>query len=147
MVRPALIRLTCVGVLLLAVSLGAAAAQSPDKVPRIGYISPRSVSDPVRLRRLKAFRQGLRELGYVEGQNIILEPRWAEGQYTRYPALVADLVRLKVSVIVTVGGAGAKAAKQGTTTIPIVMSIVIDPVETGLVPIWRAPEETPRGRR
>ena len=82
----------------------------------------------------RAFRQGLRELGYVEGQNIALEPRWADGKYDRYPALAADLVHLKVDVIVTVGGAATRATQQVTKTIPIVMSLVIDPVGSGLVP-------------
>jgi putative ABC transport system substrate-binding protein len=120
--------------LLLTVPLGTAAAQSPAKVPRVGYISPGSSSDPARLRRFEAFRQGLRELGYVEGQSIVLEPRWAEGKYDRYPALAADLVRLKVDVIVASGGAATQAVKQATRTIPIVMSVVIDPVGSGLVP-------------
>src|SRR4029453_13317501 len=71
--------------LLLTALLGPAAAQAPEKVPRVGYISPGSSSDPARLRRFEAFRQGLRELGYVEGQSIVLEPRWAEGRYDRYP--------------------------------------------------------------
>jgi hypothetical protein len=71
-------------------------AQQAGEVPRVGYISPGSSSDPFRLRRFEAFRQGLRELGYVEGRNITLEPRWAEGKYDRYPALAADLVRLKM---------------------------------------------------
>ena len=112
----------------------AAEAQQAGKVPRVGYLSPGSSSDPVRLRRFEAFRQGLRELGYVEGQNIVLEPRWAEGQYARYPALVADLVRLKVGVIVVVGGTATKAAKEVTRTVPIVMSLVVDPVGSGLIP-------------
>jgi putative ABC transport system substrate-binding protein len=112
----------------------AAEAQQVGKMPRVGYLSPGSSSDPVRLRRFEAFRQGLRELGYVEGQNIVLEPRWAEGQYARYPALVADLVRLKVGVIVVVGGTATKAAKEVTRTVPIVMSLVVDPVGSGLIP-------------
>jgi ABC-type uncharacterized transport system substrate-binding protein len=120
--------------LLLAVSLGTSVAQSSEKVPRVGYISPGSSSDQLRLRRFEAFRQGLRELGYVEGQNIVLEPRWAEGGYAQYPALAADLVRLKAGIIVAVGGAATKAAKQVTRTIPIVMSVVVDPVGSGLVP-------------
>src|ERR1051325_10178822 len=90
----------------------AAGAQQPRHVPRVGYISPGSSSDQLRQRRFEAFRQGLRELGYVEGRNVVLEPRWAEGQYARYPVLAADLVRLKVAAIVTVGGAATKAAKQ-----------------------------------
>ena len=132
--RLALTRLASVVVfLLLAVSLGTAAAQSSEKVPRVGYISPGSSSNPIRLRRFEAFRQGLRELGYVEGQNIVLEPRWAEGQHARYPTLAADLVRLKAGVIVAVGGVATQAAQQATRTIPIVMSVVIDPVGSGLV--------------
>jgi putative tryptophan/tyrosine transport system substrate-binding protein len=123
----------------LVASLGTAAAQSSEKVRRVGYISPGASSDPVRLRRFEAFRQGLRELGYVEGQNIVLESRWAEGQYARYPALAADLVRLKAGVIVAVGGAATKAAKEVTRTIPIVMSVVVDPVGSGLVPSLARP--------
>jgi|SRR6266545_1356120 len=114
-------------------SLGTAAAQRPEKVPRVGYLSPGSSSDPARLRRFEAFRQGLRELGYVEGQSITIESRWAEGKYERYSALAADLVRLKVDVIVAVGGRATQDAQQATRTIPIVMSVVIDPLGSGLV--------------
>jgi len=102
-------------------SVDMAAAQTREKQFRVGYLSPGSSSDPARLRRFDSFRQGLRELGYVEGQSIAIEPRWAEDKYDRYPALAADLVRLKVDAIVTVGGAATQAAKQATTTIPIVM--------------------------
>jgi putative tryptophan/tyrosine transport system substrate-binding protein len=119
--------------LLLGASLGTAAAQPPEKVPRVGYLSPGSSSDPARLRRFEAFRQGLRELGYVEGRNISLESRWAEGKYDRFPTLLADLVRLKVQVIVAVGGNATQAAQQATRTIPIVMSVVLDPLGSGLV--------------
>ena len=108
-------------------------AQPREKVPRVGYLNPGSASDPLRQGRLEAFRHGLRELGYVDGQNIALEPRWAEGQYEQYPALAADLVRLPVDVIVVVGGAATKAAQEATRTIPIVMSVVIDPLGSGLV--------------
>jgi ABC-type uncharacterized transport system substrate-binding protein len=111
----------------------AAEAQQPGQMPRVGYISPGSSSDSFRQRRFEAFRQGLRELGYVEGRNIALEPRWAEGEYARYPALAADLVRLKAHVIVAVGGTATKAAQQVTKTTPIVMSVVIDPLGSGLV--------------
>jgi putative tryptophan/tyrosine transport system substrate-binding protein len=113
--------------------LGIAAAQPPAKGARVGYLSPGSSSDPARLRRFDAFRQGLRELGYVEGRNIAIEARWAEGKYERYPALLSDLVRSRVDVIVTVGGAATKAAQQATRTTPIVMSVVIDPLGSGLV--------------
>jgi putative ABC transport system substrate-binding protein len=119
--------------LLLAVSLGTAGAQPPEKVPRVGYLNPGSSSDPVRQRRLEALRQGLRELGYAEGQNIALEPRWAEGKFDRYPALAADLVRSKVAVIVAWSGPATRAAQEATRTIPIVMSLVNDPVGSGLV--------------
>jgi putative ABC transport system substrate-binding protein len=110
------------------------AAQPREKVPRVGYLNPGSASDPLRQRRLEAFRHGLRALGYVEGQTIAIEPRWAEGHYERYPALAADLVRLPVDVIVVVGGAATRAAQHATKTIPIVMSVVIDPIGSGLVP-------------
>jgi putative ABC transport system substrate-binding protein len=112
----------------------AAEAQPREKVPRVGYLSPGSPSEPFRRRRFEALRQGLHELGYVEGQNIGIESRWAEGKYDRYPALAADLVRLKVHVIVAVGGPATQAVQQATRTIPIVMSVVIDPVGSGLVP-------------
>jgi putative tryptophan/tyrosine transport system substrate-binding protein len=114
-------------------------AQPTKQVPRVGYLSPGSSSDPVRLRRFEAFRQGLRELGYVEGQTIALEPRWAEGKYEQYPALAADLVRVQADVIVAVGGAATQAVQQATRTIPIVMSAVIDPVGSGLVPSLARP--------
>ena len=113
--------------------LAVAAAQAEAKVPRVGYLTPGSVSDAGRQRRLEALRQGLRELGYLEGRNITIESRWAEGKYNRYPALAADLVRLKVDVIVTVGGVAGQTAQQATKTIPIVMTVTIDPVGIGLV--------------
>ena len=113
--------------------------QQAGEVPRVGYISPGSSSNPFRQHRFEAFRQGLRDLGYVEGRNVVLEPRWAEGEYARYPSLAADLIRLKVAAIVTVSGAATKAAKQVTSTTPIVMSVVIDPVGSGLIPSLARP--------
>jgi len=127
------------GAVLLAAPFAAVTAQPREKVPRVGYLNPGSASDPLRQRRLDAFRQGLRELGYVEGQNIAIESRWAEGQYDRYPALAADLVRLKVDVIVAQSGAATQAAQQATRTIPIVMALVTDPVGIGLVPSLARP--------
>ena len=106
-------------------------AQRPGKVPRIGYLGYSSAALEPHL--VGAFRQGLRDLGHVEGQNIVIEYRWAEGKLDRFPDLVADLVRLKVDVIVTAGTPGALAAKQATRTIPIVMASSADPVGTGLV--------------
>jgi putative ABC transport system substrate-binding protein len=124
---------TALLLLLLAAPLGTATAQPPQKVPRVGYLSPFSPSDPIRQRLLEAFRQGLRELGYVDGQNIAIESRWAEAQYERYPTLVADLVSSKVDVIVATSGAATRAAQQASRTIPIVMLHVNDPVGSGLV--------------
>ena len=82
---------------------------------------------------MEGFRSGLRDFGYVEGKNLVVEYRWAEGKYERLPELVAELIRSKVEVIVTHGTPGTRAAKQATTTLPIVMVIVADPVATGIV--------------
>ena len=106
-------------------------AQQPTKIPRIGYLSG---SSPAAFSaRRDAFRQGLRELGYVEGKNIVIEWRYAEGKLDRLPALAAELVRLKVDIIVTAGPLQTRAAKQATSTIPIVMTNEGDPVGTGFV--------------
>src|SRR5713226_5324038 len=107
-----------------------AQAQQPGKVPRIGLLIPGSQS--AFSMRTEAFRQGLRELGYVEGKNISIEYRYAEEKMDRLPDLAAELVRLKVDVIVTVGP-GTRAAKQAASAIPIVFAAVTDPVGTGLV--------------
>jgi putative ABC transport system substrate-binding protein len=89
---------------------------------------------------LEAFRQGLRGLGYVEGHNVAIAVRSAEANFERLPELAAELVGLKVDVIVTVGAVGARPAQQATRTIPIVMANVIDPVATGLVARLARPE-------
>jgi putative ABC transport system substrate-binding protein len=105
-------------------------AQSPAKVHKIGLLLPgRSEPSPT----LEAFRQGLRDLGYVEGQTVALEYRWADGKLERLPDLAAELVRLKVDVILTVTTPAIQAARQATSTIPIVMASAGDPVVTGLV--------------
>jgi ABC-type uncharacterized transport system substrate-binding protein len=108
-----------------------AQAQQPQKVPRIGYLS--SVSPSVVSDRIEAFRQGLRELGYVEGKNIVIEWRHAEGKLDRLSELAAELVRLKVEMIVTAGPVPTRAAKAATSTIPIVMTQDPDPVGNGFV--------------
>ncbi len=107
------------------------AAQQRGKVPRIGFLGGASPSAAAHL--VDALRQGLRDLGYVEGQNIAIEYRFAEGKAERLPDLAAELVRLKVDVIVAPNPPGALAAKNATTTIPIVMAIAGDPVGLGLV--------------
>jgi ABC-type uncharacterized transport system substrate-binding protein len=114
---------------LLTVSL--AQAQQPTKIPRIGSLGGASPS--ANANGNEALRQGLRELGYVEGKNIIIEWRSAEGKLDRLPALADELVRLKADVIVTSGGQATRAAKEATKTIPIVMAQVSDPVGSGFV--------------
>ena len=111
----------------------AADAQSATGLPRIGFLAPSSPTDLRVQRFLQAFRQGLRELGYVEGENIAIEFRWAGGQYDRLPSLAAELVRLKVKVIVAGGPPAIQAARQATGTVPIVMAAVADPVDAGFV--------------
>jgi len=106
-------------------------AQQPTKIPRIGYLGVNSLN--VNPDRREAFRQGLRELGYVEGKNIVIEWRSAEGKQDRLPALAAELVSLKVDIIITGGPPSTRAAKQATVTIPIVTAQYPDPVGDGLV--------------
>src|SRR5262249_21358467 len=121
-----------VAVVLLALGV-TAGAQQPKKVPRIGYLSPFDAA--TESNRAEAIRLALRELGYVEGQNIAFEYRTTEGKRDRAAELVAELVRLKVDVIVVPGtGAGAQAAMNATKTIPIVLTGGgADPVEEGYV--------------
>jgi ABC-type uncharacterized transport system substrate-binding protein len=108
-------------------------AQQPKKVYRIGYLSPRNRTSESA--RSEAIRQALRERGYIEGQNIAIEYRYAEGKGNRYPEFAAELLRLKVDIIVVVGGGRLiVAAKNATETIPIVMAVaVIDPVQEGVI--------------
>jgi putative tryptophan/tyrosine transport system substrate-binding protein len=108
-------------------------ARQAASLPRIGFLAPASLSDPRVPPYMRAFQEGLRELGYVEGRNIAFEFRWAEGQYERLPGLAAELVRLNVNIIVAAGPNAIQAAKQATATIPIVMAAVGDPVATGFV--------------
>ena len=105
-------------------------AQQPTKVPRIGWLA---VNTATLSERYEAFRRGLRELGYIEGQNVVIERRDAEGKLERLVDAAAELVRLKVDVIVTTGTTGALAAKQATSTVPIVITTGGDPVANGLI--------------
>jgi putative tryptophan/tyrosine transport system substrate-binding protein len=113
-------------------------AQPSGKVYVIGYLGVTSYDAEYR-RRDDALRTGLRQLGYEEGRNIVLHYRWAEGKYDRLLELAAELVKLNVDVIVTHSTPGARAAKQATSTIPIVMAAVGDPIEAGLVPSLARP--------
>jgi len=120
-------------------ALGASALESPfaslaqsARIPRIGFLGSSSAAGYAS--RVEALRTGLRDLGYVEGRNIAIEFRWADGKYERLPELAAELVRLKVDVIVTHGTPGTFAAKRATAAIPIVMAVSGDAVATGLVP-------------
>jgi putative ABC transport system substrate-binding protein len=124
-------------VVLALASLRLAEAQQPKKVPRIGILSPTSSSSSSA--RVEAFRQGLSDLGYVEGKNIVIEYRYAGGKLEQLPELAMELVHLKVDVIVTSGPA-AFAAKKATNAIPIVIAAAADPVGTGLVASLARPE-------
>src|SRR6266581_4174134 len=125
----------------LIVALGASAlaaplrafAQQQGKVWRIGFLAPRSRPASLDSDIFGAFSNGMRELGYVEGKNLVIEWRFADSQYERLPGLAAELVRLKVDVIVTAATPGARAAQQATATIPIVLTTVSDPVGFGFV--------------
>jgi putative ABC transport system substrate-binding protein len=117
---------------LLVTAVTLAEAQQPTKIPRIGYVS--GTGDPSNPGPyVEALRQGLRDLGYIEGKNIAIEYRGAEGKLDRVPSLVAELVQLKVDVLVVPIPGAIRAAKQATKTISIVMVAGVDPVETGLV--------------
>jgi putative ABC transport system substrate-binding protein len=130
----------CAMLLALSVSVE---AQQVKKVHRIGYLSSRWPEQQKSL--LAAFKQGLQELGYVTGKNIVIEQRYAKGKRDRVPALAADLVRLKVDIIVTHGGGTIRKAKKASSTIPIVFTYQADPVGTGLVASLARPGGTITG--
>ena len=117
---------------LILASIHLAEAQQARKVPRIGHVSGSGDANNPEP-SVEAFRQGLRDLGYIEGKNILVEYRYAEGKLDRAPALVAELVQLRVDVLVAAFLPGIRAAKEATKTIPIVMVTGVDPVATGLV--------------
>jgi len=109
----------------------AAEAQPTGKVYRIGFLG--NSTEALEANLVGPFREGLRERGYVEGRDLTIEYRWAEGAYERFPALIAELIALKVDIIVTAGTPAALAVKRSTTTIPVVMAAIGDPIGTGLV--------------
>jgi putative ABC transport system substrate-binding protein len=121
-------------IIALGILLGslAAQAQQTGNVYRIGFLGNSTAALEANL--VGPFREGLRDLGYVEGRNVLIEYRWAEGKYDRFPALIGELLALKVAVIVTAGTPATLAVKKATTSVPLVMTAVGDPVGTGIVP-------------
>jgi putative tryptophan/tyrosine transport system substrate-binding protein len=119
-------------VMLLAVAV-IAEAQQPKKVPRIGFLDSGSASDPRNIRGLDAFRQGIRELGYVEGKNINIDYRYTERKLERLPELAQELVRLRVDILVANNTTAAQVAEKSITTIPVVFTTGANPVTSGLV--------------
>jgi putative ABC transport system substrate-binding protein len=109
--------------------LPAAEAQQAPRTTRVGFLAPQGRSLPL----FEAFQKGLADLGYVEGRNVAIEPRFAEGHYERFPELFAELVRLKVDVLAVTGAVTARAAKKAVTDIPIVFAVVVDPVADNVV--------------
>ena len=111
-----------------------AEAQQPGKIPQIGYLSRRGEATPTNPDpNANAFRRGLRDLGYVEGKNIVIHFRYAEGKTDRFPSMIAELLQLKVDILVSGTSQAIRVAKQVTQTIPIVMAITGDPVADGLI--------------
>ena len=120
---------------LLLLPVHSVSAQQPTKIPRIGYVAGSDANNP----NINAFRQGLRNLGYIEEKNILVEYRYAEGKLDRVPGFVAELVQLKVDVVVSGNLPGIRAAKEATKTIPIVMVLAVDPVALGIVDSLASP--------
>jgi putative ABC transport system substrate-binding protein len=121
----------------LSVTLAPVAGEAQPQTPRIGIVhNGRPTPLPA---ELEAFRRGLQELGWIEGQAVTIEHRWAEGNASRLPALVADLVRLKVDVLVVTGSQAIRVAKEATSTIPVVFVVLVDPVASGFVKSFARP--------
>ena len=127
--RRALLFIITLGVLLGSL---AAQAQQSSNVYRIGFLGNSTAVLEANL--VGPFREGLRDLGYVEGRNVLIEYRWAEGKYDRFPALIGELLALKVAVIVTAGTPATLAVKKAATSVPLVMAAIGDPVGTGIIP-------------
>ena len=122
-------RILIITLLTLGLLFQAANAQQTKKIPRVGFLAPQGRSLPL----FDAFKQGLADRGYIDGQNIIIEPRFAEGHYERFPDLLAELVAAKVDVVAVTGAVTARAAEKAITAIPLVFSIVVDPVADKVV--------------
>jgi putative ABC transport system substrate-binding protein len=123
-------RLVAIVVLTLGPAFMQVEAQQIDKTARVGFVAPQGRSLPL----FDAFRQGLADLGYVEGRDITIESRFADGQYDRFPEIFADLVRLKVDVLAVTGAVTTRAAKKAAVDVPIVFTVVVDPVGDNVVP-------------
>ncbi len=123
--------IVCLLATVLLVTGSLARAQQSAKIPRMGYLSYGSVE--IEKSQFAALRQGLRELGYLEGKNIIIEQRYAKGQSEKLPELIAEFLRIKVDVLVVAGDPAMHAAKKATSTLPIVIVTSPDPVGTGLI--------------
>jgi putative tryptophan/tyrosine transport system substrate-binding protein len=122
-------RMFAIVILILGTALAPSQGQEAAKIPRVGFLAPQGRSLPL----FDAFRQGLTELGYTEGKNIEIEARFAEGHYERFPEIFAELAGLKVDVIAVTGAVTTRAAKKAVTGIPIVFSVVVDPVADNVV--------------
>jgi len=135
---PILYSLAAIAIVVLTCPLAARAADPAQKVVRIGFVHPQSPSTANR--GVAAFWERLRELGYVEGQNLVIEARWAEGRYDRLSALMTEVIGRKVDVLVTWSTPAAIAAKNATSTIPIVVAAMGDPIGSGLAASLSHPE-------
>jgi putative tryptophan/tyrosine transport system substrate-binding protein len=122
-------RIFTVAILVLALVLAASVAQQMTKIPRVGFLAPQDRSLPL----FDAFQQGLADSGYTDGKNIAIESRFAEGHYERFPEIFAEFARLKVDIVAVTGAVTARAAKKAVTDVPIVFSIVVDPVADNVV--------------
>ena len=128
--------ISIIGSVAASATLAPLAAQA-GRIPRVGFMGNSTAALEANL--ITPFRDGFRELGYEEGRNIDIEFRWAEGNYARFPALVAELLAAKVDVIVTAGTPATLAVKKATSKVPLVMVAVGDPVGTGIVPSLARP--------
>jgi len=128
-------RLLTLAMLIVGGVLALTHAQQPTKIPRIGFVAPQGRSLPL----FDAFQKGLADVGYVDGKNIVLESRFAEGQYERFPGIFAELVRFKVDLLAVTGAVTARAARKEAPGIPIVFSMVVDPVSDNVVPNLQHP--------
>ncbi|MEX3985467.1 ABC transporter substrate-binding protein [Paraburkholderia sp. EG287A] len=128
-------RVLTVLVLGLSFLLPPSEAQQAAKIPRIGFLAPQGRSLPL----FDAFRKGLANFGYIDGKNIVIEPRFAEGHYERFPEIISELVGRKIDVLAVTGAVTARAAKKSVSDIPIVFSVVVDPVADNVVPNLEQP--------